>query len=271
MTQKIIIVLVSVLTLTGCLKDLAQSALYQNDYANKTPVSEVAPDPLRRIDISNADGSKTNIWYYRAPQIESPVLVYFHGNAMNNQSVHDSGFSEKMISWGVHFVIVDYPQYGHSTGELSEAGVLQASQNALDVAFRFFPRSEVVIWGRSLGAAPAAILSEKNQDKVDRLILTTPWNSFWKVIRSKGISEKQSKKAAKGNEYLSEVAAKKFAKPVLIQHGTEDGAIPYELGLDLFNKYASTHKVFRSKEGAGHNDLLDAEEWDIIQAFVFGR
>lgn len=270
MKKQILALSVSTLFLISCLDRLASTILYQNDEANKTQVSEVAPVPLERMDVTNSDKSKTNVWYYRHPSERVPVLIFFHGNASNIQGIYNSGFTEKLRVMNIHFVIFDYPKYGLSTGTLNQKGVLQSGQNAIDLARKLFPRSKMILWGRSLGAAPATLLTEKNQSFINGLILTSPWDSFWKLAKAKsGLPDSAAQNAAKGNEYESEVAARNITRPVLIHHGDKDETIPYELGVNLYNSFASTDKNLITVVGGGHNNLLSDKEWGEIEEFIF--
>lgn len=270
MRKHLVALIISTIFLVSCLNQLASNVLYQNDVANETQVSDVAPLPLQRIDATNADGSMTNIWYYQHTSPRVPVVVFFHGNGSNIQSIYNGGFTEKLRLMNVHLVIFDYPKYGLSTGELNQKGVLQSGQNAIDLAKQMFPQSKVILWGRSLGAAPATLLTEKNHSQVSKLILTSPWDSFWKLAKAKsGLPDSAAKNAAKGNEYESEVAAKSITRPVLIHHGDKDETIPYSMGVNMLKAFASTDKTLVTVPGAGHNNLLSDKEWGEIEEFIF--
>lgn len=264
--KRLLGVLAVTLFLVSCLSGLATNVLYQYDIANKVQVSEEAPQPLQKIDLKTSQ-QRTVGWYYKFSDT-APVVIFHHGNASNIQGVVDSGFTEKLKSMKVNFVIFDYPKYGLSTGELNQNGVVAASQAVFDFTKEKFPRSEIVIWGRSLGCGPATIMAANNPS-ASKLILTSPWNSFWKLAKHKGnLSDKNAKSAAKGNEYESEVHAQKIHIPVLIHHGTVDDVIPWNMGKDLSGKFASSDVTFISLEGKGHNNLLGDQEWEEIAQFV---
>lgn len=254
----------------SCLDKLASNMLYQNKEANKIQVSEVPPAPLQRMDINNADGSMTNAWYYQSQSSRAPVLVYFHGNASNVQENYDSGFLNKLRVMNMHFIVFDYPQYGLSTGELNQKGVLQSGQGVIDFVKQKFPQSKIIMWGRSLGCAPATILAEANQSDISKLILTSPWDSFWKLAKFKSnFPDSACKSAAKGNEYLSEEAAVKITLPVMILHGDQDQTIPYQMGVNMFHAFSSADKELVTVVGGDHNNLLGEKEWGQIEEFIF--
>ena len=265
--KRLLVVLSSVLILAGCLSGLATSTLYQFEAANKVEVPEVAPAPLQKIDLTNENGDRTVGWYYEFSK-EAPLLIYFHGNGSNIQGNYESGLIQKLINLKINFAIFDYPKYGLSTGELNQNTVVGASQDVFDFVTEKFPMSQVIIWGRSLGCAPATIIT-KNNPKVSKLILTSPWDSFWKLVKFKAnLSDSSAKNAAKGNEYETEVHAKEIRIPVLIHHGTEDSVIPWEMGKNVSMAFQSNDVTFVSLEGADHNNLLGNKEWDEISHFI---
>lgn len=265
--KRLLSILTVTLFLVSCLSGLATNILYQFDIANKTPVSEEAPQPLQKIDLGTAE-QRTVGWYYKQNET-APVVIFHHGNASNIQGVVESGFTENLKNMGINFVVFDYPKYGLSTGELNQNGVVAASQAVFDFTKATFPRSKIVVWGRSLGCAPATIIAANNPS-VSKLILTSPWSSFWKLAKHKGnLSEKNAKSAAKGNEYESEVHAKKFFGSVLIHHGTADDVIAFEMGQELAKSFGNQSAVnFIAIEGAGHNNLLGDREWNEIAQFI---
>lgn len=258
-----------IVVLVSCIDNLVVSTLYQYEKANSdAQVPEEAPHPMKKIDLRDESGNRTVGWYYHYSNT-APVVIYFHGNASNLQSNYANGLGEKLINLKINFVIFDYPKYGLSTGELSEKSFMKSSQAVFDVVRSKFPNAPIVIWGRSMGCAVATYITKNNQSKVSKLILTTPWDTFWKLVQSKAnLSESASKKAVIGNEWDTETHAKSIKLPVLIHHGTEDKVVPWEMGKNLSGKFASRDVTFVSIEGADHNNLLGNDEWDEIAKFI---
>lgn len=96
---------------------------------------------------------------------------------------------------------------------------MKSSQAAFDFISAKYPNSPIIIWGRSMGCAIATYITKNNQSKISKLMLTSPWDSFWKVVQAKSnLSEKASKKAVIGNEWDTETHAKSVKIPVLIHH-----------------------------------------------------
>lgn len=265
--KRLLVLFFPLLFLTSCLDGIVSGMLYPYESANKDDkIPEPPPAPLQVFKVTGQDGHLTYGWYVKQNE-KAPVVLYFHGNGENIAS--DIGMVPKVLSMGVNFAIFDYPKYGLSTGELNEKGVLQAGQDAINFVKMQFPQSQIIVWGRSLGCAPATILTSKNQDVVTKLILTSPWDEFWRVVKAKtGFSDQTCKDSTKGNEYLSDVAAKNITVPVFIHHGTEDKVVPFELGKNLSKAFASKDVTFMPIEGAGHNGLMGDKQWEEVLQFV---
>lgn len=255
--------------LVSCIDNLVQNSLYQYEHANNNAtVPEVAPEPMKKIDFKDAQGNRTVGWYYEYSQ-SAPTIIYFHGNASNVQSNFANGLGQKLINQKVNFAIFDYPKYGLSTGTPSQKSLMVSSQGVLDYMKAKFPNSEVILWGRSLGCAPAILTAKLNHSKISKLILTTPWDSMWKMVKTKvDMSDAAAKKAVVGNEWESEVHAKSITLPVLIHHGTEDQVVPWEMGKNLSGAFAGNDVTFITVEGADHDNLLGNKEWDEISRFL---
>ncbi len=266
--KKVLGIAAVVVFLVSCLNGLATSILYQYAAANKTPVPEETPEPLKKIDLQTERGNRVHGWYNQNAKFNAPVVVYFHGNGENVQTVNQSGLLEKVRSLGAHAVAFDFPKYGLSTGEPSQETVIEGAQAVYDHLKAIFPQSKIILWGRSLGCGPATIMAANNPDTA-KLILTSPWNSFWKLVKIKGnLSDSSAKNAAKGNEYETEVHATKVHMPVLIHHGTKDSVIPWEMGREVSEAFASPDVSFVSIEGADHNNLIGEREWAEIGQFI---
>ncbi len=253
----------------SCGSDLFGRVLYASGSANEVPVPEEQPEGYEKIDLTVASGNRIVGWLKPHENAAAPVIVYFHGNAVNIARMHASGFYDKMSELGAHAIGWDYPSYGLSTGEPTQTTVLEGGQAVIDWARQKYPNSKIALWGRSLGTGPASLLMETNQDIASNLILTSPWNSAWKLIKAKtGMTDGWCKKQAEGNEYESEKAAQNIHKPVLIHHGTEDKVIKFALGEDLSKNFPEGVVRFVALEGKGHNDLFVESFWEDISNFL---
>src|SRR5690606_18597787 len=138
-----------------------------------------------------------------------------------------------------------YPKYGLSTGDLNQESVVKGAQAVFDFMKEKFPHSKFIMWGRSLGCAPATIIAKNNHNDVSKLILISPWDSFWKMVKYRSnMSEKTCRNAVKGNDWETEVHAQSITMPVLIYHGTKDDVVPFSMGQNLSTQFGSNNVNF---------------------------
>ncbi len=109
------------------------------------------------VSIETADGVTLHGWFVGGPSAQ--VLLFFHGNAGNISHRLDS--IRQFHNLGLSVFIIDYRGYGQSSGKTTERGIYRDA----NAAWRYLtedrgvPASNIVIFGRSLGASVAAHLA----------------------------------------------------------------------------------------------------------------
>jgi len=210
-----------------------------------------APDSIglafEPVDIITEDGIKLHGWYVPAPKRRG-VVLFFHGNAGNISHRLDSLkiFNELNLDT----LIFDYRGYGRSEGKVSEQGTYRDGEAAWRYLRekRGIPAAEIVLFGRSLGAAIAAYVASRHRPGAlilesgfisvpDMAAALYPWLPARRLARIKYPT----------GEYLRTASC-----PVLIVHGRDDEIIPFEQGRKLF-ELAGEPKHFLELRG-GHND-----------------
>lgn len=182
------------------------------------------------VDFAADDGIRLNGWFLPGPAETRATLLFCHGNAGNISHrldslniFHDLGFA---------VFIFDYRGYGDSAGTASEQGTYLDAE----AAWRYLTDErgvrpdDIVIFGRSLGAAVAAHLANRHAPKA--LILESGFTSapdlaaqvYW-FLPVRWLSRFAYATAA----YLAQVHA-----PVLIIHSVDDDIIPVRHGRALF-------------------------------------
>ena len=222
-------------------------------YFPNMPSRAIGPGPdsiglaYEPVEIITEDGIKLKGWYVPAQESRG-VVLFFHGNAGNISHRLDSLriFNELTLDT----LIFDYRGYGRSDGKVSEQGTYRDADAVWHYLTekRSFDAAEIVIFGRSLGAAIAAYVA--NRHTPGALILESgfvsvpemaaalyPWLPARQLTRIKYPT----------GEYLKTVAC-----PVLIVHSRDDEIIPFGQGRTLF-ELASEPKHFLELRG-GHND-----------------
>ena len=222
-------------------------------YFPNVPSRALGPGPdsiglaYETVDILTEDGVSLHAWHVPAREPRG-VVLFFHGNAGNISHRLDSLkiFNDLNLST----LIFDYRGYGQSEGKVSERGTYRDAEAVWHYLTkqRGIPPSQIILFGRSLGAAiatylasrqrPAALIIESGFVSVPELAAQLyPWLPVRWLARFKYPS----------GEYLNAVSA-----PVLIIHSRDDEIIPFAQGRSLF-VHAREPKEFLELRG-GHND-----------------
>ncbi len=210
------------------------------------------------VELLTSDRWKIHGWFLKAAKQSSQtalkekgVILFLHGNAGN---ISHRLFKVKgWIDRGFSVFLVDYRGYGQSEGKIEhEENLVSDAKAGLDwlVQTKKIPLSKIVIYGESIGSAPAIRLG--SEEEVAAVILEAPFTSFLDLARTHYpfVPEMMLRDFEFGN--ISRVAELKA--PLFILHGMRDEICPYAMAGELFEK-APEPKGFFSVPNGMHNDL----------------
>ncbi len=201
------------------------------------------------VELQAGDGVRLHAWFIPAEHPRATVL-FCHGNAGNISHRLDS--IRLLHSLGLQVLIFDYRGYGESLGSPSEAGTYRdvdaAWRYLLDV--RGIPAGEIIIFGRSLGAAVAADLASRTLPAA--VILESAFTSVPDMAT--GIYPWLPVRLLSRYRYDSLGKMARITRPLLLVHSREDEIIPFAHGERLFER-AREPKQFLEIQG-GHNDAF---------------
>lgn len=204
--------------------------------------------PYEEVRLTAADGVELGAWFLPAAEPDRGTLLFFHGNAGNRG--HRLESLKLFHDLGLNLFIIDYRGYGDSDGLASEPGT------ALDAAAawrhltgeRGIPPGQIVIFGRSLGAAVALQLTGETWPRA--VIIESAFTSVadvgaehypWLPVR-----------------WLARIHYDNLARvrsldaPLLVIHSRGDEIIPFRHGVAL---HAAARGPKRLLEiSGGHND-----------------
>ncbi|MDW7773240.1 MAG: alpha/beta hydrolase [Desulfobulbaceae bacterium] len=199
------------------------------------------------VAITTGDNIRLHGWFIRARE-EKGTLLFFHGNAGNISHRLDS--IRIFTSLGLSVLIIDYRGYGQSQGKISEKGTYldaEAAWRYLTEEKKIVPQ-EIILFGRSLGGAIAAVLAAKHPP--GGLILESVFTSvpemaarYYPVFPVRLLARFR---------YDTRTALASVFCPVLIIHSPDDEIIPFENGRILFET-AREPKFFLEIRGS-HNE-----------------
>lgn len=201
------------------------------------------------VSFKTTDGLTLSGWYVPAERARG-IILFLHGNAGN--------ISHRMLSIQVFnrlrfsTFIFDYRGYGKSEGQPDEIGTYRDAEAAWHylVRQRNFDPSQIVVFGRSLGAAIASYLAAKYTPRA--LIIESAFTSvpdlaarFYPFMPVRWLTR---------FHYATKDHLKKVGCPVLVVHSREDDIVPFAHGHALFEA-AQPPKEFLGINGS-HNDAL---------------
>jgi pimeloyl-ACP methyl ester carboxylesterase len=213
--------------------------------------SWVLPERAEDVRFLNRDRETLDGWFVHSSSGTAlATVIFFHGQGGNITNVGWLG--EKLASFGLDVLLVDYRGYGKSEGAIrNERDMYADADAAYDyvVSQRGTPPDRVILYGHSLGTAAvvdlasrrtcAAIILESGLScATDIASVRLPWMPSW--LRALGENKFDS--------------ARKLASvfcPVLVAHGEPDNVVPTEEGKALYAA-ANQPKRLIIIPGAGH-------------------
>ncbi|PRQ70189.1 Alpha/Beta hydrolase fold [Rhodotorula toruloides] len=137
------------------------------------------------VELSSADGTKVKAFVILArdkPE-ERPTVLLLHANAGNvgHRLPIAKVFWSKMRC---NVVMLSYRGYGHSEGSPTEKGIKLDAQTCLDYlkSRRELEKTDVWLYGQSIGGAVAVWLASQNAERVRGLIIENTFLSLPKLI-----------------------------------------------------------------------------------------
>jgi fermentation-respiration switch protein FrsA (DUF1100 family) len=232
------------------------------------PTRDTDPRPVppgstvQDLKLRTADGTLIHARWCPCAGAQG-ALLFCHGNA-GNLFHRARTIADLKQALGESVLIFDYPGYGRSEGEPSEAGCYLAANAAYDwlIGQRIAPE-QIVIFGESLGGGVAVELAHDRPHRA--LILLSTFTSIpdmaatlfpWLPVR--WLVETRFDNLARIGE---------CSRPVFIAHGTCDRTIPFVQGERLF---AAAHepKQFFRMEGHDHNDPPGPAVYAALREFL---
>lgn len=207
--------------------------------------------PFQEITHTTEDGASLNGLYFT---VDKPVgtVLYFHGNAGDLSRWGE--IAQFFVQKNLNVVIMDYRNYGKSTGTMDETFLYQDADSWYHLAQEKATETNTPLYayGRSLGATFATYIAATHQ--VEHLLLEAPFYSLESVAKDRFPILPVSRLLK--YQFPTYTYINKITAPVTIIHGTADGVVNYDQGKNLFDHFNGIDKKFISVPEGGHNDLV---------------
>jgi fermentation-respiration switch protein FrsA (DUF1100 family) len=201
----------------------------------------------QNVELVTDDNIRLHGWFIPHENAKA-TLVFFHGNAGNISHRLDSIAIFHRLELNVF--IIDYRGYGQSEGKITEKGTYRDAEAAWNYLShtRGISEDQIIIFGRSLGAAIASWLA--NQHTPAALIVESGFTSV--ASMGQRLYPFLPVRWLTHFKYDAKSYVSKISCPVLVAHSRDDEIIPYDEGRKIFAA-AAEPKQFLEMSG-GHND-----------------
>jgi len=216
----------------------------------------------------------TIVGYLFTPDTEAEpgrLVILSHGLA--TEQWHNLNTANSLAAAGIRVFMFDYcggSIHAESDGKTTDMSILTEKADLAAVVdavktWEGIDSGKIGIVGYSQGGLVAAILAAERTD-IDRLCLLYPAFSAYEEIRktypdTESIPETLNRNGMlTGKVYYADIVtmepeniydyAAQYTGPVMLQHGTEDAAVPYSSGVTAAQRYANCELI--TLEGAGH-------------------
>ena len=220
--------------------------------------------PFEEYFLKNENGHTINALYFKTHQKSKGVVLYLHGNADNLQRW--ASYHQDFTKRGFDILFIDYEGYGKSEGRPTEASLYSNAKIAYDRLKRIYDPENIVILGRSLGAAAATDLAKKVPCRF--LVLETPFNSIQGAIESN--LPFQYLPFDINMDMRNDQNIPLIKCPIYIFHGTQDLIIPYRCAAQLKPLIKSTDEFITIPNG-GHKNLSEFDLYQQKMDQIFGK
>jgi pimeloyl-ACP methyl ester carboxylesterase len=189
------------------------------------------------------------------------ALLILHGNA--GSALHRTYFFDAIRKAGLSrdfdVYVLEYPGYGSRGGAPSESALLKAAEEGCDRLAQLYPNGKIIVLGESLGSGVAALLARARGERVDGVVLVTPFDSLVAVGQRQMPFLPVS--LILQDKYEAAKSLQDYRGAIAIVIAERDAVIPPALGERLYQRLESPRKRRWLLEGAGHNDIEYGEPW----------
>ena len=247
-------------------------ALYPGVFSDHTvgPRQAARHDNVREISITTADDVVLYGWVQGADTAPRKIIQFMGNGEFVGQAAVMYARTGKALD--AQFLLFDYRGFANSEGRPNEEGLYADARAAWafaidDLGWR---PAQIIIWGRSLGGAPAVKLTSELIEAGTRpvaLILESPFSSIREMARAV-LPYLIRPEWLVFDDYDNLALAPMLALPVFHLHSTTDEVIPFEQASPLHDALPGP-KEFLQLEGVGHNETWgDNARADMIRSRI---
>jgi pimeloyl-ACP methyl ester carboxylesterase len=231
-------------------------------YPRKIPVPEILDNRVKVLKLQiTKDILIGGFFYLNNPDL--PTILLFHGNG--EIAADYQYFLNFFFQCKVNLAVVDYRGYGFSSGEPYYTSLIIDAPPIYNGFYKWLIdnnlRDSLFVQGRSLGSICASEIGSHNPESLRGIIFESGFASLYDLITKLFRVTGDDITTDYLSEYSNDTRIRKFKKPTLVIHGTDDFIIPYYQGKLIYENLPNDiEKSFVSIEDAGHNNIFSFED-----------
>ncbi|MFX0021967.1 MAG: alpha/beta hydrolase [Candidatus Hermodarchaeota archaeon] len=231
-------------------------------YPRKSPVPTILSPNIKILKLQVTKKIIIGGYFYLNDS-SLPTILLFHGNG--EIAADYQYFLDFFFDCGVNLAVVDFRGYGFSSGEPIYSSLISDALPVYNEFHKWMNRNKLkdslFLLGRSLGSACTSEIGSHNPDSLRGIIFESGFASMYNMMTRLFRISGPDVTPEGLSEYSNDTRIRKFQKPVLIIHGTNDWVIPCDEGKLIYeNIPEGVDKKLVLIEGAGHNDIFSFKE-----------
>lgn len=212
------------------------------------------PQRFTEVNLQTTDNEEINALHFTLDQPKG-VILFFHGNKGNLNRW--GKIVPYLLDYGYEVFVMDYRNYGKSSGKFDEERMYSDAVLAFDYLLKSFNQDQIVVYGRSLGAAFASEVGVKRNPK--HIILEAPFYNMKKATR---FYFSLSPIFLLKYKFENNVKVSQINSPITFFHGDADETTSYDQSKELFQLVKTAKREFVEIPSGTHHDL---KEFDVYR------
>lgn len=211
---------------------------HENELVFETASSRARPDAqlpsyAQRLTIAGPGGSTLAALIFPAdrPHDSGYWVLHMHGNAESAFSAVQVRHCEQMRALGLNVLAFDYRGFGHSSGTASEQHIYEDAESAYQALIRRgISPARIILWGHSLGSAPAVELATK-----EPAAALVTFGAFTSIPDVAAATYPYVPVRWVADIYMDSLQRiRSVHVPVIIAHSAHDTVVPFQEGVRLY-------------------------------------
>lgn len=212
------------------------------------------PQAFQEVNITTQDNETINALHFTLENSKG-IILFFHGNKGNLDRW--GKIVPYLLDYNHEVFVIDYRNYGKSTGNFDESKMYQDALNVYDFVSEKYSENNIAVYGRSLGATFAVEVGAQRNPK--HVILEAP---FYNLKRATQFYFSLSPSFLLKYQFNNNEKIGKITSPVTIFHGDADETTSFKDSKELYQLVGSVQKEFVAiSEGTHHN----LKEFDVYK------